>query len=67
NENAAVWISLGNEKAAVEAVFEEVTLVKIITHPYAIAEENGIPLYIGRKPKVNIPKWWAAYENYVFD
>lgn len=66
-KNAPVWISLGNEKAAVEHVFEEVTLVKSITHKYAIGEENGIPLYICRKPKVDIEQWWAEYEKHIFD
>lgn len=67
NKNALVWISLGNERPAVEHVFEEIELVKIITHKYAIEEENGIPLYICRKPKVDIEKWWDAYEEHVFD
>ena len=67
HENAAVWISLGNEKPAVEHVFKEVELVKIITHQYAIGEENGIPLYVCRNPGVDIPTWWQAYEEHIFD
>jgi len=67
NKDAEVWISLGNEKPSVENVFEEVELVRTITHKYAIEEENGIPLYICRKPKVAIEEWWAAYEEHVFD
>jgi len=67
NENAEVWISLGNEKASVENVFENVDLVKIITHKYAIGEENGIPLYICRNPKIDIEQWWKSYEKHVFD
>ena len=67
NKNASVWISLGNEKKSVEYVFEDVQLVKIITHPYAIDEENGIPLYICRDPKIDIDQWWQDYEKNVFD
>ncbi len=67
NKDAEVWISLGNEKPSVEYVFEEVVLVKIITHKYAIEEENGIPLFICRKPKINIEKWWEDYEEHIFD
>ena len=67
NKNADVWISIGNEKPSVEYVFEEVELVKIITHKYAIEEENGIPLYICRKPKIDIDKWWKNYEKHIFD
>lgn len=67
NKDADVWISLGNEKPSVEHVFEEVELIKIITHKYAIGEEHGIPLYVCRKPKVNIEKWWKDYEEHIFD
>ena len=66
-KNARVWISLGNEKPSVEYVFEDVKLVKIIRHKYAIGEENEIPLYICRKPKIDIEKWWKDYEEHVFD
>jgi hypothetical protein len=67
NKDAEVWISLGNEKESVEHVFEEVELVKIITHKFAIGEENGIPLYLCRKPKLDIEQWWQNYERNVFD
>lgn len=67
NKDAAVWISLGNEKLSVEYVFEEVELIKIIKHKYAIGEENGIPLYICRKPKIDIESWWKDYEDHIFD
>lgn len=67
NKNASVWISLGNEKPAVEYAFEDVELVKMIHHKYAIGEENGIPLYLCRNPKVDIKQWWKDYEEYIFD
>ncbi|NJB72083.1 hypothetical protein GGR42_002574 [Saonia flava] len=65
--DADVWISLGNEKTSVEHVFEEVILVKTITHKYAIDEENGIPLFICKEPKIDIKKWWEGYEEHIFD
>ncbi len=67
NPDATVWISLGNEQPAVEYAFEETELVKVIYHKYAIGEENGIPVYICRRPQVDIPQWWADFEPYVFD
>jgi len=67
NKNADIWISLGNEKPSVAHVFEEVELVEIITHPYAIGEEYGIPLYLCRKPKLDLAKWWKDYEPHIFD
>ena len=67
NKDASVWISLGNETNSVEYVFAETELIRIITHKYAIGEENGIPLYQCRKSKVAIEKWWSDYEKRVFD
>lgn len=67
NPNAEIWISLGNEKEAVDYAFNECQLIKTITHKYAIGEEDGIPLYICRNPKVDIPQWWTDYEEYIFD
>jgi hypothetical protein len=67
NENATVWISLGNEQPAVDYFFEEVELVRMIYHKYAVDEENGIPLYICRKPKIDIPQAWKDYEPYIFN
>jgi hypothetical protein len=67
NEKAEVWISLGNEQPSVEYIFEETHLVKMIYHKYAIGEENGIPLYICRKPKLDIKQWWKNYEPYIFN
>lgn len=67
NKDASVWISLGNEKESVSSVFEEVIPIKIIRHKYAIEEENNIPLYLCRRPKLNIASWWADYRDHVFD
>lgn len=67
NNEATVWISLGNEKESVEYIFAETELVKTIYHKYAVDEENGIPLYICRKPKMSIAKWWKDYEPYIFN
>lgn len=67
NGNAETWISLGNESSAVNYAFNDCELIHTITHKYAIGEENGIPLYICRNPKVDISQWWADYEDYVFE
>jgi hypothetical protein len=67
NADAKIWISLGNETNTVERVFEDVKLVKRIKHKYAISEENDIPLYICRNPKVDIPAWWRSYEGHIFE
>ncbi|MEO1435002.1 MAG: glycosyltransferase family 39 protein [Bacteroidota bacterium] len=67
NPYAEVWISIGNETESVNAVFDHVELVERVSHPYAIEEEQNIPVFICRNPKVDIPEWWAGYEEFVFD
>lgn len=62
-----VCISIGNEKRTVESVFRDCTLIKMIKHKYAIDEENNIPVYICRNPKINRKQNWALLEKYVFD
>lgn len=66
NKDAQVWISLGNEKPSVQRVFHDIELIQIITHKYAVGEENGIPLYLCRNPKVDIEQWWKDYEDHIF-
>jgi len=66
-KNPEVVISLGNEDEVVNELFEEYTLVKEITHKYAIDEENDIPVYICRKPKVKLHQIWPGLEKYIFE
>jgi hypothetical protein len=65
--NGEVCISIGNEKQAVERVFGDFKLIKMIKHKYAIEEENNIPVYICRNPKINIKQKWSSLEKNVFD
>lgn len=67
NKEADLWISIGNETESVNSVFEDAKLVKRIYHKYAIDEENGIPIYICRNPKIDLEQWWKNYEKNVFD
>ena len=62
-----VCISIGNEKEVVERVFAHYKLVKIIKHKYAIEEENNIPVYLCRNPKINLQQKWKSLEMHVFD
>ncbi|HLA56942.1 MAG TPA: glycosyltransferase family 39 protein [Flavobacterium sp.] len=67
NTNGETCITIGVEKGVVEHLFEECRLVKIITHKYAIDEENNIPVYICHMPKVDIRKIWPTLEKRVFE
>jgi hypothetical protein len=62
----SVCISLGNEAESVNQVFEEVHLVRMIRHPFAIGEENNIPVYICRKPRINFRERWPELKRYIF-
>lgn len=62
-----VFISVGNEKDVVFELFEEHTLVKMVKHKYAIDEENNIPVYLCRKPKVKLQEIWPGLEKYIFE
>ena len=67
NTQAEIYISIGNEKQAVESVFSDYTLVKIVKHKYAIGEENNIPVYLCSNPKIDIKHNWKLLEKHVFD
>jgi hypothetical protein len=62
-----VCISLGNEAESVNRVFEDVRLVRMITHRYAIDEENNIPVYVCKKPRINFRQRWPELKKYVFN
>lgn len=61
------YITIGLEPEVVDFVFKERKLVKMIHHPYAIDEENGIPVYICSQPNINFKEIWPTLESKVFD
>lgn len=62
-----VFISVGNEEDVVNKLFEEKKLVKMVTHKYAIDEENNIPVYLCRKPRTTLHQLWPELEKYIFE
>jgi dolichyl-phosphate-mannose-protein mannosyltransferase len=66
-KSGEVCISVGNEKEVVDMLFEEHNLVKMVTHKYAIDEENNIPVYLCRKPRTSLQQLWPQLEKYIFD
>ncbi|WP_445457878.1 ArnT family glycosyltransferase [Flavobacterium sp. HNIBRBA15423] len=67
NTSGETTITLGIEKEIIEKVFEDYQLIKTIHHKYAIDEENNIPVYLCKKPKIKIKKIWPSLESHVFD
>lgn len=62
-----VIITLGIEKEVIENIFEEFQLIKIIHHKYAIDEENNIPVYLCKNPRVSLKEIWPSLEKHIFD
>lgn len=67
DKSGDVAVAIGFEKETLQGFFGEMQLVKNITHPYAIDEENNIQLYICRKPKIPTKTIWPSLESHVFD
>lgn len=62
-----IGITIGLEKEVVEKAFEDCQLIKIIHHKYAIDEENNIPVYLCKKPKIKLKDIWPSLESHIFD
>ena len=66
NPKATMAITVGLSKKDMEELFEEVTLVQMFKHPYAIDEEHNIPILICRKLRQPIRNKWKQWRKYVF-
>jgi hypothetical protein len=62
-----ICIAVGKEKEVLEKYFKQVTLVRMITHKYAVEEENNIPVFICREPLMDIKQTWGERGKNVFD
>lgn len=67
DKEGEICISVGNEQEVVDKLYQEHTLVKRITHKYAIDEENNIPVYLCRKPRTSLQQLWPELEKYIFE
>ncbi|MFT3795759.1 ArnT family glycosyltransferase [Flavobacterium sp.] len=67
DKSGNVCVTIGIGKETLTRFFGEVQLVKTITHPYAIEEENGVSVCVCRKPKVSLAQVWPGLEKHVFD
>ncbi len=62
-----ICISIGLETDILDKLYSDHQLVKQITHPYAIDEENNIPIYINRNPKISLKTIWPSLEKEIFN
>ena len=57
------YISIGLSQDGLKTIFEEVIPYGIYTHPYCMPYENNKPIYLCRKPKFDLMKYWMVERN----
>jgi hypothetical protein len=57
------YISIGLSRDGLKTIFEEVIPYGIYTHPYCMPYENNKPIYLCRKPKFDLKKYWLVEKN----
>ena len=64
NYTGEVVISVGLPLEKLQDLFGEVQQAAVITHEYALPEENNLPVYICRKPKLPLQQAWPKLKYY---
>ena len=59
-----VVIAVGMPLEDLKAIFGEIDLAATINYEYAIPEENNLPVYICRNPKMTLQKAWPRLKFY---
>ena len=59
-----VVISVGMPLGDLKPIFGEIDLAATINNEYAIPEENNLPVYICRKPKMTLQQAWPRLKFY---
>jgi hypothetical protein len=57
-------IAIGMPQEDLKQLFDQVELAATISNDYAIPEENNLPVYICRKPKVSLQQVWPTLKFY---
>jgi hypothetical protein len=53
-------IAVGIDKGKLELLFADVQRATTILDPYAVPDENNLPIYICRHPRVPLPDAWPS-------
>lgn len=59
-----VVIAVGMPLEALQPIFGQIDLAATINYDYAIPEENNLPVYICRKPKMTLQQAWPRLKFY---
>ena len=59
-----VVIAVGMPLETLKPIFGEIQLAATINYEYAIPEENNLPVYVCRKPKMTLQQAWPSLKFY---
>lgn len=59
-----VVIVIGSSEAKNRAFFADVRQAGLITHPYAMPYESGLPIWICRNPKLDLRQVWPRVKHF---
>jgi len=59
-----VVIAVGMPLDNLKPLFDQIELAATINNEYAIPEENNLPVYICRKPRVTLQQAWPLLKFY---
>jgi len=65
NWDADIVITVGESREDVEKSFEQVELAATVVSPYARPNETGLPIFIGRKPKMSLREVWPRTRHFI--
>ncbi len=60
-----VLIAVGEDREDLEKGFEEVVEVDKTDEPFAMPYENGVPIFVCRKPRVTIEQIWPTTKHFI--
>ena len=57
-------IVIGSSEAKNRAFFADVRQAGLVTHPYAMPYESGLPIWICRNPKLDVRQVWPRVKHF---
>jgi hypothetical protein len=64
NSTSEVVLTLGLPREDLEPLFAEIQQVATINHPYAMPDENNLPVFLCRAPKMTLQQAWPRLKVY---
>ncbi len=65
NYSGEVVISVGFTREYLQPLFGQIEQVDTIRHPYAMPDENNVPVFLCHKPKMSLQQAWPRLKLYI--